>query len=268
LETDVVNIPNSFSHLEAGLARWKGGIAIVTGASGGIGETLVRRLALVGMRVAAVARRGHKLKQLESALAESSGAVLAVEADLRHEQDIHRLFETVRATWGGVDVLVNNAGIGRETALATADAADWREMLDVNVLALSLCCREALQDMAGKTEAQIVNISSLAGHRVPLGRDVAFYSATKHAVKALTEGLREEMTRAQRPVRVCMISPGLVETEFHAHSFGDPAKARAFYERFKPLDPDDIADALLYMLAAPHHVLVHDIVLRPTAQRG
>jgi NADP-dependent 3-hydroxy acid dehydrogenase YdfG len=263
-----VNVENSFAGLESGLARWKGGVAIVTGASGGIGETLVRRLAAAGMRVAAVARRSDKLKQLESSLAGAAGSVLAVEADLRREEDIHRLFETVRATWGGVDLLVNNAGLGRETALANADPADWREMLDVNVFALSVCCQEALKDMAGKPEAQIVNISSLAGHRVPLGRDVAFYSATKHAVNALTEGLRDEMTRARRPVRVCMISPGLVETEFHAHSFGDPAKARAFYERFKPLEPNDVADALLYMLAAPPHVLVHDIVLRPLAQRG
>ena len=260
--------PDSFAGLEAGLARWRGGVAVVTGASGGIGETLVRRLAACGLRVAAVARRADRLRALEASLGNATGAVRPIQADLRREQDIHRLFAEVREAWGGADLLVNNAGLGRETAISTADPADWREMLDVNVMALSLCCQEALKDMAGKSEAQIVNISSLAGHRVPLGRDVAFYSATKHAVKALTEGLREEMTRAQRPVRVCMISPGLVETEFHAHSFADPAKARAFYDRFKPLDPDDIADALLYMLAAPPHVLVHDIVLRPVAQRG
>jgi NADP+-dependent farnesol dehydrogenase len=263
-----VSAENSFAGLESGLARWKGGVAIVTGASGGIGETLVRRLAALGMRVAAVARRAEKLKQLEAELASAPGSVLAIDADLRRESDVHRLFATVRDTWGGVDLLVNNAGLGRETALASADPADWREMLDVNVFALSLCCQEALRDMASKPEAQIVNISSLAAHRVPLGRDVAFYSATKHAVKALTEGLRDEMTRARRPVRVSMISPGLVETGFHARSFGDPDKAQAFYQRFKPLEPDDIADALLYMLAVPPHVLVHDIVLRPLAQRG
>jgi NADP-dependent 3-hydroxy acid dehydrogenase YdfG len=87
-------------------------------------------------------------------------------------------------------------------------------------------------------------------------------------VRALTEALREELTRERRPVRVSMISPGLVQTEFHAHSFADADKAQAFYQRFKPLDPADVADAVLYMLAVPPHVLVHDIVLRPLAQRG
>ena len=251
---------------EEGLARWKGKVALVTGASSGIGAAIARRLAALGLKVALVARRAERLEALQAELERSGAQALALAADLRHEAEVARLFQTVRAAWGGVDVLINNAGLGHEGPLAKADPADWRELLDVNVLAVSLCIQNALRAMEGKPEAQIINISSLAGHRVPLGRDVAYYAATKHAVKALTDGLRDEMVRARRPVRVGMISPGLVETEFHGKSLRDEEKGRAMYGRFKVLEPGDIADAVAYMLAVPPHVQVHDIVIRPLAQ--
>ena len=251
---------------EEGIARWKGRVALVTGASSGIGDAIARRLARCGMKGAIVARRAERLARLQTAIELGGGEALPIVANLRDEADIRRLFAELRAAWGRLDLLVNNAGLGREGRLETADPADWREMLEVNVLALSLCIREALADMKDKTEAQIINLSSLAGHRVPPGRDVAYYAATKHAVRALTDGLREEMVRNQRSVRVGMISPGLVETEFHGNSLRDEGRGRAMYQRFKVLEPADIADAVAYMLAVPPHVQIHDIVLRPLAQ--
>jgi NADP-dependent 3-hydroxy acid dehydrogenase YdfG len=251
---------------EQGLARWKGKAALVTGASSGIGEAIARRLAELEMRVALAARRQEHLERLKSEINGQGGQALVVAADLRHEADIQQLFAAVRGAWGGVDVLVNNAGLGRESRFATGDPADWRDMLEVNVFAVALCIREALADMKGKPDALIANISSLAGHRVPLGRNVTYYSATKHAVRAITDGLRDELVQEQSPIKVGMISPGVVETEFHERFFRDRKKGQESYRSFKALEPADVADALTYMLAVPRHVQVHDIVLRPIAQ--
>ena len=138
-------------------------------------------------------------------------------------------------------------------------------MLDVNVMALSVCTAEAIAQMqAADKGGHIVHISSLAGYRIP--KEGGFYGATKHAVRALTEGLRRELQEQASPIRVSAISPGFVETEFAAVYSGDPAAAAATYSRFRVLDDTDIADALIYLLGAPAHVQVHDLLLRPTEQ--
>ncbi len=245
--------------------RWRGRVALVTGASSGIGRACAAALAREGMRVAICARRSELLDTLRDELLEAGAEVLARRVDVRQEAEILALFEQIRATWGGVDVLVNNAGLGLATPLVSGETERWREMLEVNVLALCVCTREAVQDMRRRGVAgQVVHVSSMSAHRIPHGSGV--YSATKFAVRSLTEGLRKELRELDSDIRVAAISPGFVETGFARVWGGSEESARRTYEAYPCIQPDEIADALLYLLGQPPHVEVHDILLRPTRQ--
>jgi len=245
------------------LERWRGKVAVVTGASSGIGRATAALLADAGLKVAVAARRRERL---DAFAAERPGAeVLALEVDLRDEAAIARAFAQVRERWGGVDVLVNNAGLGRKAPLVSGATEAWREMLEVNVLALCVCTREALQDMRARgDQGHVIHVSSMSAHRVPSGSGV--YSATKFAVRSLTEGLRQELRELESGIRVSSISPGFVETEFAATYHESEEAARATYSRFPVLTPDDVANAVAYVLGAPAHVQVHDVLVRPTQQ--
>lgn len=247
------------------MAQWKGRVALVTGASAGIGRAVAARLARHGMKVALTARRADRLRALAAEIAEAGGEALVAPADARDADALVGVFERVRAAWGGVDALINNAGLGRDAPLMDGDTEAWREMLDVNVLALAIGTREAIADMRRRGDrGQIVHIASMAAHRVPPGGG-GFYAATKYAVRALTEGLRQELREAGSDIRVCAISPGMVETEFAAVMHGPDAVAEA-YGRFPCLQPEDIADAVIYALDRPPHAQIHDILMRPTRQ--
>lgn len=244
------------------LERWRGKVALVTGASSGIGEAVATELAKAGLRVAACARRLDRLKGLER---ESGGEVLPLQTDLRDEAQIAAAFAAVRERWGGVDVLVNNAGLGHNAPLTSGATEAWREMLEVNVLALCVCTREAVSDMRRRgDEGHVFHVSSMSAHRVPSGSGV--YSATKFAVRSLTEGLRQELRALGSQIRVTALSPGFVETEFAAHYHQDEAAAKETYSRFKVLESIDVARSLLHCLAAPAHVQIHDVLMRPTQQ--
>jgi NADP-dependent 3-hydroxy acid dehydrogenase YdfG len=213
------------------------------------------------MKVAVTARREERLREL----AESGGDVLPVPCDLRDEGSIDALFAAVRSKWGGVDVLVNAAGLGHEAPLTTGRTEAWREMLEVNVLALCICTREALADMRERgDDGHVIHIASMAAHRVPGGSGV--YSATKFAVRSLTEGLRKELRGLDSGCRVTEISPGYVETEFHEVYFGDAEKAKRTYESRGALDPEDVAASVVHVLGAPASVEIHDVLMRPTRQ--
>lgn len=253
--------------MSEGLERWSGKVALVTGASSGIGRATAEVLAAMGMRVALSARRADRLEglkaELEQRFAAQGAQVLALAADLSDEASIHDLFARLRKAWGGVDVLINNAGVGRTEPMISTDLKYLRTMLEVNVWAPAVCIREALEDMAGKQDAAIVNISSMAAHHVVPGRKATFYSATKHALRALTEGLRSELQQAGSPVKLALISPGIVETEFQrvASPSGQVSPFGA-----TPLQPRDIADAVRYILSVPRNVQINDILLRPVDQ--
>jgi NADP-dependent 3-hydroxy acid dehydrogenase YdfG len=192
---------------------------------------------------------------------------MAVPTDLRDETEIAQLFEAIREQWGGVDVLVNSAGISRKSLLVDGDAADWREMWQVNVLALSICTREAVRDMRRRGDnGHVIHIGSMSGHRVGQGEGSGMYAATKHAVVALTEKLRRELRSLQSDIRVTAISPGFVETEMAERFHGSEEAARELYSQYEVLQPEDIAAAVLYALSSPPHVQVHDILVRPTNQ--
>uniref|UniRef100_A0AAV2JAK6 Dehydrogenase/reductase SDR family member 11 n=1 Tax=Knipowitschia caucasica TaxID=637954 RepID=A0AAV2JAK6_KNICA len=179
------------------------------------------------------------------------------------------MFSAIKTQHKGVDVCINNAGIAHNEPLLSGLTGGWRNMIDVNVLALSICTREAYKSMKERNvdDGHIININSMGGHRVVPSADEHFYCATKYAVTALSEGLRQELREANSHIRVTCISPGIVETEFaFRHLNSDPEKAASVYASIKCLKPEDIASAVIYVLGAPLHVQIGDVQMRPVEQ--
>lgn len=239
-------------------------VAMVTGASSGIGAAVAITLAKAGYNLAICARRQNKLNEISSQLTQLGADVLAQTVDLRDESQILDFFAVVSSRWHRLDVLINNAGLGHKEPLMTGKTDAWREMLEVNVLALCICTREAVQLMTPANAGHIVHISSMSGHRVPAIAGI--YSATKFAVRSLTETLRRELRDAQSPVRISSVSPGIVETEFAEKYHQSAQQAQATYSQFPVLQADDIANAVMYALSQPPHVEVNDILVRPAQQ--
>ena len=239
-------------------------VALVTGASSGIGRAVAVALLHAGARVALSARRADRLEAVAAAY--PSERTLVCPADLRREDEITAMFDEIRRSWGGVDILVNSGGLGRKASLVEGPTDAWREMLEVNVLGLCICTREAVADMRRRGDAgHIIHVSSMAAHRVPGGSGV--YSATKYAVRALTEGLRKELREFGSQIRVSSVSPGFVETEFAEVYHGTPEAADQTYGRFKVLEAEDVAATVLHILESPSHVSIHDVLMRPTEQK-
>ena len=182
---------------------------IVTGATSGIGWAIAVHLCQKGHHVIALGRRTERLKELEHELTEAKGTLQTFRVDLRNTDAIMNVFAQISS----IDVLINNAGLGHASSLIDGNPNDWRETLDVNVLALSVCTQKSVQNMmANGVAGNIIHISSMSAHRVPQGSGM--YSASKFAVRSLTEGLRKELRERNLPIRVTAISPGFVETEF------------------------------------------------------
>ena len=245
-----------------------GSIAVVTGALSGIGEALALELASRGARLTLTARRMDRLETLSARITGDGGEEpLLVSADLRKDQDIAAIFEQTRARWEGLDILINNAGLGRKASFHDGATEDWREMLEVNVLALTVACREALGSFDEKRGGHIVNVSSMAGHRIPPRG--GFYAATKFAVRAITECLRQELRALGSPSRVSEISPGFVTTEFHEVFYrGDAEQVAAGLPDYRVLDPRDVAASIIHILEAPDHVAIHDVLIRSNEQES
>ena len=232
-------------------------VALVTGASSGIGRAIAGRLAESGLRVAAVARREAALQ----AIAENPNHdVLPVGCDLQDTDAIEPMFEHVRAQLGGIDVLVNSAGIGFDASLIEGTAEGWQAMWQVNVFALALLTQLAVQDMLARgIDGHILHVGSMSGHRVTPGSGM--YAATKHAVRAMTEGLRLELRARGSGIRVGEISPGVVDTRFGLAE-GEEARDRGY----PVLTAKDVAETVLHVLNAPPHVQITDVLMRPTGQ--
>ncbi|TRZ00962.1 hypothetical protein DNTS_029979 [Danionella cerebrum] len=266
--------------------RWKGRVALVTGASVGIGAAVAKSLVKHGMQVVGCARSLEKIEKCSAECVTSgySGTLLPYKCDLAVEEEVLSMFSWIKAEHQGVDVCINNAGLACPEPLLTGKTSGWKNMLDlgqllnhsdillliqVNVMALSLCTREAYQSMKERNidDGHIININSMSGHRVVNNADVHFYTASKYAVTALTEGLRQELRMAKTHIRATCISPGLVETEFAYRLFSENQdKAAATYKSLKCLEADDVANAVLYALSTPPHVQIGDIQMRPVEQ--
>ena len=226
----------------------------------------MKHLHAMGARVIATGRRTERLRDLIRELEADETTLIGLDLDLRSSESIANAFETGRKQWGGIDILINNAGVGYKSSLLDGDQEQWREMWEVNVMGLSLCTREAIADFRRRACAGfVINISSLSGHRVPRG--MGFYAATKFAVRALTEGVRQELRDQDSNIRVAQISPGIVESEFHLKLYGSSEKADELYAQVDALKANDIAAAVAFVLTQPSHVEIHDILVRPTDQK-
>ncbi|XP_062408453.1 dehydrogenase/reductase SDR family member 11-like [Sardina pilchardus] len=251
--------------------QWKGRVALVTGASVGIGAAVAKALVQHGMKVVGCARSIEKIEKLaaECQSAGLSGTLVPYKCDVSNEEEILSMFSTIKTLHQGVDVCINNAGLAHPEPLLSGKTDGWRTMMDVNVLALTICTREAYQSMKERNvdDGHIININSMSGHRVAPDASCHFYCATKYAVTALTEGLRQELREAKSHIRATSISPGFVETEFEfrLHS-EEPEKAAAIYASMKCIQAGDIASTVIYALSAPPHVQIGDILMRPVEQ--
>lgn len=241
-----------------------GKVAIVTGASSGIGEATALALAAEGAAVAIAARRRDRLEALATRISAQGGTVLSVTADVSDEAQIADLVSKTQAEFGRIDILVNNAGVMLLGMIDGANTEDWRRMININVLGLMYATHAVLPVMKEQGVGHIVNISSVAGRVANAGTGV--YNASKWAVGAFSEALRKEVY--QNNIRVTIIEPGLVATELPQHITDVGAKERAanFYGSLKNLDSEDIANAIAYAVTQPPHVNVNEILIRPTEQ--
>jgi len=244
-------------------------VALVTGASSGIGEATAIALAAQGASVALAARRKDRLETLAASIRDSGGTAVVLEADVTDQQQAADTIERVVAEFGRLDTLVNNAGVMLLGPAVGAPLSEWQRMVELNVLGLLYCAHAALPHLlqAAQTSprgvADMVNISSVAGRVARNGSGV--YNATKHGVGAFSEALRQEVTR--RDVRVSLVEPGAVETELASHNREEIQEGmRQRFANMERMKAEDIADAITYIVTRPRHVSVNEMLIRPTDQ--
>ena len=241
-----------------------GKVALVTGASSGIGEATALALAEEGAAVAISARRADRLEDLAKRIEAKGGKVKVIVADVALEDQAQEMVVAANAAFGRLDILVNNAGVMLLGPIANADTEDWRRMIQTNVLGLMYATHAALPLMRAQGAGHIVNISSVAGRTARSGAGV--YNASKWGVGAFSESLRQEVYKDK--IRVTIIEPGAVATELTQHITHPDSKKQIeqFIQAMTPLESEDIAAAILYAVTQPPRVNVNEILIRPTDQ--
>ncbi len=239
-------------------------IALITGATSGIGEGCVRRFAQGGYNLIITGRNTTKLEQLKKELEEDGTQVLALAFDVRNREAAKKAVDFLPETWRNIDVLINNAGLARGLDPEyKGDFDDWDQMIDTNIKGLLTMTRLIVPGMVERNRGHVINIGSVAGDAAYAGGNV--YCATKSAVKALSDGLRIDV--AHTKVRVTNVKPGLVETNFSNVRFhGDTCRAKSVYRGIEPLNGDDIADVAFYAASAPEHVQIAEVLVLATHQ--
>ena len=249
---------------EAMTAKLLDRVAIVTGASSGIGEATAIALSLEGAKVVAVARRSDRLDALAERIRAQGGTLHPMTADVADEAQIREVVTKTQAQFGRIDSLINNAGVMLLGPIDGADTEDWRRMINVNLLGLMYATHAVLPIMKSQQTGHIINVSSVAGRVVsPYG---GVYCATKFAVGAFSESLRQQVGKDN--IRVTIVEPGIVATELVQHITHAETKnmAENFYGSMKTLESEDIATAIVYALTQPAHVCINELLVRPTAQ--
>jgi len=242
----------------------QGKVALVTGASSGIGEATAYALAAQGAYVAASARRADRLNAVVKRIQDSGGQAISIVADIADEAQANDTVNRTVGRWGRLDILVNNAGVMLLGKIAKANTEDWRRMININILGLMYTTRAALAIMQGQKSGHIVNISSVAGRTARVGSGA--YNVTKWGVVAFSEALRQEVLANN--IRVTVIEPGAVATELQSH-ITDPEARRDTDEWIKsitPLQGEDIANAIVYAVTQPQYVDINEMLIRPSQQ--
>jgi len=238
---------------------------MVTGATAGIGEATAEVLVNNGYKVIITGRREKRLSEIGDRLKlQNNGSVYSLHFDVRNKNEVDEAVQSLPDEWADIDILINNAGLASGMApVQTGDTEDWEKMIDTNIKGLLYVTRAVAPGMIKRKSGQIVNIGSIAGREVYPNGNV--YCATKHAVDALTKGMRRDMLKDG--IKVSQVAPGAVETEFSVVRFhGDESKAEKVYKGYDPLMAKDIADAVLFVVSRPPHVNINDILVMPTAQ--
>ena len=235
-------------------------IALVTGATSGIGQATAKLLVKNGFKVIITGRRKDRLKQLTNELGNNT---YPLNFDIRDNEQVQKVLNSLPETWQTIDLLINNAGLaaGLEP-LHDNLIDDWEQMIDTNIKGLLYITKIVSQQMVKRRSGQIINVSSIAGKEA-YGKG-AVYCATKHAVEALTKAMRIDFNPYN--IKVGSVSPGAVETEFSIVRLKDPNANQKVYAGYQPLTAGDIADAVVYMATRPAHVNIADILILPTAQ--
>jgi len=249
------------------VSRIKGKLALITGASAGIGEACAKQLARDGANLILWARRKERLAHLASEITDESGVTVDIASiDIRDHELVFKEADQLRENGLSPDIVINNAGMGAGMSLMQEGTVeDWNRMIDTNVKGLLFVTRAFLPDMVERDHGHIVNIGSIAGRQVyPRGN---VYNATKYAVQALTEGTNLDVLGTK--VRVSGVNPGLVETEFSLVRFdGDEARAEAVYEGLDALKGEDVAEVVSFVVNAPPRMNVADVLVFSTDQRS
>ena len=239
-------------------------VAIITGASSGIGYATALALSKSGAKIAIGARRTDKLSELEQKIKETGGEVFSQKLDVTKKSECDSFTKAVLEKWGSIDILINNAGLMPLSFVKNLKIDEWDQMVDVNIKGVLYCTGAVIPHMLEKQSGHIVNISSVAGRIVfPAG---SVYCATKHAITAFSEGLRQELS-VRKNIRVTCIEPGVVATEL-TNTITDESLS-GFVENAKKMEAlqaDDIANAIVFALESPNHVNVNEILVRPTTQ--
>lgn len=240
-------------------------IVLITGATSGIGKACAEKFAETGHNLILTGRRQEKLINISEKLTEEYGIkVFPLNFDIRIKQEVFKSIESLPEEWKNIDVLINNAGLAvGMKPVQDGDIDDWERMIDTNIKGLLYISRAVLPLMILRKKGHVINIGSIAGKEVyPNG---AVYCSTKHAVDALSKGIR--IDTVDHGIKVTQIAPGAVETEFSIVRFkGDKNKANSVYKGYEPLHPENIAEVVRFVTTLPKNVNINDLVIMPTAQ--
>lgn len=240
-------------------------IALITGATAGIGKATAKLLAKNNYNLIITGRRKERLEDLKISIEKNTSVkVLILNFDIRLNTEVDTALESLPLGWNKIDVLINNAGLSVGLApIQNGLVEDWNRMIDTNIKGLLYITRKVSTFMVERKSGHIINISSVAGKETYPGGNV--YCATKHAVQSISEGMRIDLL--QHGIKVSSVAPGAVNTEFSAVRFkGDMDKANGVYEGFTPLYANDIAETIFFILSRPRHVNIDDILIMPSAQ--
>ncbi len=243
-------------------------VVLITGASSGIGTACAKIFAGAGARLILAARRLERLQKLTDELVESLHVtplqIHLLQLDVRDRSAVESAISNLPPSWSDIDILINNAGLSRGLdKLHQGNFQDWEEMIDTNIKGLLYLTRYVVPGMINRDRGHVVNIGSIAGHQTYPGGNV--YCGTKAAVRAISEGLKQDLLGT--PIRVTSVDPGMVETEFSEVRFhGDAERAKKVYQGLTPLTPEDVADVVFFCVTRPAHVNINEVILMPVDQ--
>ncbi|XP_060515971.1 farnesol dehydrogenase-like [Cylas formicarius] len=250
------------------MERWSGKVAVVTGASAGIGAAIAEVLVSQHLQVVGVARRLEKLEELAAKWPGKNGQFIPLKGDISDKDDVLRIFKWIGDNVGPVSILINNAGVGKRTSIVNGNIDDWKTVMDTNFFGLAIASREAIKSMQDHhIDGHIVNINSTLGHVVINAPNQNLYPASKHAVTAFTETLRKDLVAMKSKIKVSSVSPGFVDTDiWTANHLLEDEHIKEVFKTAPKLSSEDVANAVLAVLATPPHVQIVELIVKPVGE--